>query len=88
MSFLSDGYLSPLDIMSESEVVEKFEQLTLFEKDCGGDLQGNDRFKTHLLCPWAADIVHNKSLVKSASEALETDCLVCWSSGQNTWISR
>jgi ectoine hydroxylase-related dioxygenase (phytanoyl-CoA dioxygenase family) len=46
-------------------------------------LSGDDRFKTHLLLPWAWDLVHHPALVNAVKECLGTQDLWCWSTDLN-----
>lgn len=52
--FERDGFVSGLRILTAAEAAAALDQLEAYETSCGGaPLRGDDRFKIHLLLPWA-----------------------------------
>jgi non-heme Fe2+,alpha-ketoglutarate-dependent halogenase len=77
--FRSEGYLSPIRVMSEDEAADTRARLEEFERRTGGPLRGDLRHKSHLLFPWLADLVRNAKIL-DAVEDLYGPHLLCWTS--------
>jgi non-haem Fe2+, alpha-ketoglutarate-dependent halogenase len=77
--FHSQGYLSPIRVMSEDEAAGTRARLEEFERRTGGPLRGDLRHKSHLLFPWLADLVRNAKIL-DAVEDLYGPHLLCWTS--------
>jgi non-haem Fe2+, alpha-ketoglutarate-dependent halogenase len=83
------GYVSPLTIWTPEEASRNYEMLLRYEAALGCSsasrriLSGDDRFKIHLLLPWAWSLVHHPIIVQAVQECLETADVWCWSTGLN-----
>jgi non-heme Fe2+,alpha-ketoglutarate-dependent halogenase len=77
--FRTQGYLSPIRIMSEAEAANIRKQLEEFEARTGGPLRGDLRHKTHLLFPWLADLVRDEKILDAVEDLYGAD-LLCWTS--------
>ena len=84
LSFARDGFVSPLHILSPDEAAAALAALEVYEVEKGGMLRGDERFKLHLLFPWAAKLVRNPQLTEAVAAALGTDNLLVWSSDINS----
>jgi non-haem Fe2+, alpha-ketoglutarate-dependent halogenase len=84
------GHVSPLTIWTPEEASRHYELLLRYEADLGCSsesrrtLTGDDRFKIHLLLPWAWDLVHHPVLVRAVQACLQTADVWCWSTDLNT----
>jgi hypothetical protein len=76
--FESDGYISPIQIMSEADAAEIRHQLEEFEGRTGGPLRGDLRHKAHLLFPWLADLIRRAPMLDAVEDLYGPD-LLCWS---------
>ena len=77
--FRSEGYLSPIQVMSETEADAIRGRLQEFESRTGVPLRGDLRHKSHLLFPWLADLVRNTKIVDAVEDLYGPD-LLCWTS--------
>ncbi|CAJ1329286.1 unnamed protein product, partial [Effrenium voratum] len=84
-----EGFWAPLQILSPNEAREALLQLdahaarVIGPKARAEDLQGAQRFKVHLLYPWAAALVRCEGLLRAAREALGSEDLLVWFSEVN-----
>ncbi len=74
----TDGYVSPVRIMSEADAAEVRRRLEEFEARTGGPLRGYLRHKAHLLFPFLADLIRLEPML-DAVEDLYGANLLCWS---------
>lgn len=75
--FFSEGYITPLRVMTEAQATELRERLENFEREQGGPLKGALRHKTHLLFTWLNDLVCNGRIL-DCIEDLYGGNLLCW----------
>ncbi|HUA51342.1 MAG TPA: phytanoyl-CoA dioxygenase family protein [Candidatus Sulfotelmatobacter sp.] len=76
--FETDGYISPIRIMSEADAAEIRRRLEEFEGRTGGPLRGDLRHKAHLLFPWLADLIRLAPMLDAVEDLYGPD-LLCWS---------
>ncbi len=76
--FESEGYISPIRVMSEDAARELRAHLEAFEARTGGPLRGDLRHKVHLLFPWLADLVRLDPILDAVEDLYGPD-LLCWS---------
>ena len=72
-----DGFHFPVPCISKSEAAGYRRQLEAFEAANGGALTGANRFKTHLLFKWLADLVRAPQVLDSVEDLIGPDIL-CW----------
>ena len=77
--FRSDGYVSPVRVMSEAAAREVGERLGAFERSQGGPLRGELRHKSHLLFTFLSEVVHHERIVDAIEDLYGGD-LLCWTS--------
>jgi non-haem Fe2+, alpha-ketoglutarate-dependent halogenase len=88
-TYRSHGYVSPLTLWTPQEASRHYELLLGYEAAVGCSsesrrtLSGDDRFKIHLLLPWAWELVHHPVLVRAVQECLQTADVWCWSTDLN-----
>src|SRR5260221_7757582 len=75
--FQSQGYVSPIRVMSEADAAQIRHKLEEFEARSGGPLRGDLRHKTHLLFPWLADLVRQSQILDAIEDLYGPD-LLCW----------
>ena len=61
--FRTEGYLSPIRVMSAAQAGAIRARLEAYEGATGGPLRGNLRHKSHLLFRFLSDVVHNQRIV-------------------------
>jgi hypothetical protein len=76
--FETDGYISPIRIMSEADAAAIRRRLEEFEGRTGGPLRGDLRHKAHLLFPWLADLIRLAPMLDAVEDLYGPD-LLCWS---------
>jgi non-heme Fe2+,alpha-ketoglutarate-dependent halogenase len=77
--YRTQGYVSPIRVMSEAEAGAIRARLEEFESRTGGPLRGDLRHKSHLLFPWLADLVRNARILDAIEDLYGHD-LLCWTS--------
>lgn len=75
----SHGYLAPLNVFSQDEVLQLNVQLGEFQKRIGGQLAGRFNQKSHLLCPWINQLVRDPRILDCVESLLGPN-LMCWGS--------
>jgi non-heme Fe2+,alpha-ketoglutarate-dependent halogenase len=80
---IEDGFAFPVRVLSPAQAQECLLSLKDFEQQCGGSLKSDNRFKIHLLLPWAWDLVHHPAVVELACACLRTRDVWCWSTDVN-----
>ena len=75
--YRSNGYLAPVDVLSEAEVRGLRAELEATERAKGGPLQGAFRHKSHLLFPWLNALIRDPRLLDAVEDVLGPDIL-CW----------
>ena len=76
-AYRSDGFYSPVRVMSAEDARSYRNALELHEAEAGQPLQGNWRHKTHLLFTWADALVHHPKILDAVEDAIGSDIL-CW----------
>lgn len=77
--FSEDGYVSPVDVMSEQEAGRLRMQFEQVEASRGGRLSMVLNAKAHLLMPFLWDLVHDERILRPVRAILGPDIL-CWGS--------
>ena len=75
--YQSEGFVSPVRVLSEEAALELRARLEHYERSQGGPLQGALRHKSHLLFTWLSDLVHNAGIVDTVEDLYGPD-LLCW----------
>ena len=83
--FYIDGFFSPVKIFSDEEMVKINKSYQKYVDKFGKDgvLEGDHRFKVHLLAKWAHEIVTHPALVSAVKTVLDCPNILCWSSDIN-----
>lgn len=81
--FRRDGYYAPVHAATVDEAVGMRHQLEAFEAGRGGPLKGTDRFKSHLLFKWLADLIRAPHILDAVEDLIGPN-LLCWTT--NWWI--
>ena len=89
-SIIQSGYAYPVRVLSPAQAEDCRRKLEEYERRlCCNTihtrcLSGDDRFKIHLLLPWAWNLVHHPTLIQIARSCLQTEDIWCWSTDVNT----
>jgi hypothetical protein len=75
--YRDEGYLSPLPVLSASEVADLRGRLEAFEATQGGKLTPEQRSKSHLLFKWLDDLIRDPRILDPIESILGPDIL-CW----------
>jgi non-heme Fe2+,alpha-ketoglutarate-dependent halogenase len=75
--FQQNGYVSPVQVMSEEAAKEICNRLSAFELSNGGPLRGELRHKSHLIFKFLSDVVHNERIIDAIEDIYGSD-LLCW----------
>lgn len=80
--FYIDGHFSPIKVFSPEEAAQVYQDYRQYIARLGteGRLEGDGRFRVHLLAGWAARIVSHPVLVSAVKTVLETENVLVWSS--------
>jgi hypothetical protein len=81
--FRHDGYLPPRRFLSPEQTLGLRAKLEAYEATQDGPLHGSNRFKTHLLFKWLADLVRTPSILDLVEDLIGPDIMV-WSG--DWWI--
>ena len=81
--FHSDGFLPPRRILSIGQTRTLRTKLEAYEATLDGPLRGSNRFKTHLLFKWLAELVRTPKILDLVEDLIGPDILV-WSG--DWWI--
>ncbi len=76
-SYRSDGFFSPIRVLSAARVAACRARLEAFEATSGGPIGGAYRFKTHLLFPWVDEVVRDGAILDAVEDVLGPNIL-CW----------
>ncbi|CAN0588814.1 unnamed protein product, partial [Ectocarpus sp. 12 AP-2014] len=74
-AYLTDGYLAPVDVMSETEAGSVLADVERIEARNHGRLSGLVRVKPHLLLPFLWDVMHDARIVGAVESLLGPDIL-------------
>jgi non-haem Fe2+, alpha-ketoglutarate-dependent halogenase len=72
-----DGFHFPIHGVSEEQAIDYRRQLEEFEATNGGALQGANRFKSHLLFKWLADLIRMPHILDAVEDLIGPNIL-CW----------
>lgn len=72
-----DGFYKPISAVPERVAQDYRRQLEAFEAANGGALEGANRFKSHLLFKWLADLVRAPHILDAVEDLIGPDIL-CW----------
>jgi non-heme Fe2+,alpha-ketoglutarate-dependent halogenase len=75
--FRTEGYLSPIRVMSAAQAGAIRARLEAYEGATGGPLRGNLRHKSHLLFTFVSELVHHRTIVDAIEDLYGPD-LLCW----------
>ena len=81
--FHRDGYYFPVPVLSRVEARDMRRELEEYEATHGGPLKGGDRFKSHLLFKWLADLVRAPRVLDAVEDLIGPNIL-CWTT--NWWV--
>lgn len=83
--FRREGFITPIRVLSSIEAQKALQGFQDYRAKYGvnGVLQGDLRFRVHLLAQWANEIVHHPILVDHVQKALGSSDIVCWSTDLN-----
>jgi hypothetical protein len=76
-AYKTEGYLSPIAVMTEAEARSLRVTLETIEAGMGGPLRGDIRHKAHLLFPFLADLIRHEAILDAIEDVLGPD-LLCW----------
>lgn len=77
--YREDGYLAPIDALTEDEARAARAQLEAAEAQHGGALPKHENMKPHLLYTWASELVRHPKVLDAVEGVIGPDIL-CWSS--------
>jgi len=80
--FWRDGFLPPIRVLAPREAGDLRRRLEAHEASIGGPLRGPQRFKSHLLHKWLADLVRHPRILDAVEDLIGPDIL-CWTG--NWW---
>ena len=80
--FEADGHFSPIKILSPEEASQVYQDYRQYfaRFSTGGRLEGDRRFRVHLVARWAERIVSHPVLVAAVRRVLGSDNILVWSS--------
>ncbi len=72
-----DGFIAPINVLSENEAGEVREEIERIEKDWPDELSGLGRNYVHLISPVFDKIPHNSKILDAVESIIGKDILVC-----------
>ncbi len=75
----TEGWLSPLDVLTQEEVTDCRKRLENWESDRGGALPAHERSSGHILFPWIDSLMRNDKILDAVEDLIGPDIL-CWNS--------
>jgi non-heme Fe2+,alpha-ketoglutarate-dependent halogenase len=75
-----DGFFFPVRVLSPAEARQYRARLEAVERERGGPLRGELRYKSHLLFTWLDTLVRHPPILDAVEELIGPDIL-CWGSG-------
>jgi len=76
-NYENNGYISPIDVLSQKEAHEIREEIELIEKKWPGEIDGLGRNYIHLISPIFDKICHNKKILDAVESIIGKNILVC-----------
>ena len=71
------GYISPIEVLSNSEALETREEIELIEKKMPNEIDKSGRYNVHLISPKLDSIVHNSKILDAVESIIGKNILVC-----------
>ena len=72
-----DGFIAPINVLSENEAGEVREEIERIEKDWPDELSGLGRNYVHLISPVLDKTSHNSKILDAVESIIGKDILVC-----------
>jgi non-heme Fe2+,alpha-ketoglutarate-dependent halogenase len=77
--YAENGFLGPVDLLSQDECLEVRRHVEEVEKKLGGQIQKRCQIKAHLPFPFLTDVVSHPKLLDAVEDLIGPDIL-CWGS--------
>jgi hypothetical protein len=71
------GFLAPIDLLSEADAAMLFSHFEALEQEVGGDVSQRFRIKAHLPFPWLCDLISQPRLLDVVEDIIGPTIL-CW----------
>jgi len=71
------GYISPIEVLSNSEALEARNEIELIEKKLPNEIDKSGRYNVHLISPKLDSIVHNSKILDAVESIIGKNILVC-----------
>ncbi len=75
--YKDQGYISPIEVLSNSEALEAREEIELIEKKMPNEINKSGRYNVHLISPKLDSIVHNSKILDAVESIIGKNILVC-----------
>ena len=75
-AYARDGYVSPVDVLSQSEVNSFRQELEEWERKRGQAIDFPEKSKSYLLFNWADQLVHHPRILDAVEDLIGPDILV------------
>ena len=75
--FHDQGFLAPIDLVSEGDAGELYRKFCAVEDSCGEDVSQRFRIKAHLPFPWLCDLIRHPRLLDVIEDIIGPTVL-CW----------
>ena len=76
--YQKNGYISPINILSEKEATSFHEELQSIESKYGSDLTGLGRNNTHQVIPFIDQLAHNPKILDVVQSIIGPKYFGCW----------
>tara|TARA_B100000579_G_scaffold398072_1_gene378107 strand:- start:74 stop:925 length:852 start_codon:yes stop_codon:yes gene_type:complete len=77
--YRKDGLLFPKTVMTPDQAAEYLSILEAYEKETGGPVKDQYRYKCHLVFPWINDLMRNDGILDMVEDLIGPDIMV-WTS--------
>ncbi|MBT7623320.1 MAG: phytanoyl-CoA dioxygenase family protein [Flavobacteriaceae bacterium] len=71
------GYISPIDALTEEEVTAVREEIEFIEKQMPNEIDKSGRYNVHLISPKLDKIVHHSKILDAVESVIGKNILVC-----------
>ena len=71
------GYISPIEVLSNSEALKAREEIELIEKKIPNEINKSGRYNVHLISPKLDSIVHNSKILDAVESIIGKNILIC-----------
>ena len=75
--YKDQGYISPIEVLSNSEALEARKEIELIEKKLPNEIDKSGRYNVHLISPKLDAIVHNSKILDAVESIIGKNILVC-----------